>query len=96
MQLGAKQHKNDLTLFWMLDNGQGLTQEEQGQLFTPFTQLDQVRATGHGLGLSMARRIVEKMGGQVEAESKVGQGSIFYFTLPHHRDQRKETSSSDT
>ena len=86
VQLGAQQQKNGTTLFWVLDNGRGLTQEEQGRLFTPFTRLDQVRTTGHGLGLSIARRIVEKMGGQVGVESKVGQGSVFYFALPQHRD----------
>jgi len=86
VQLGAIQQKNGLTLFWVLDNGRGLTQEEQGRLFTPFTRLDQVRTTGHGLGLPIARRIVEKMGGQVGVESKMGQGSVFYFTMPQHRD----------
>jgi len=84
--LGAKQQKNGMTIFWVLDNGRGLTDEEQARLFTPFTRLDQVRTEGHGLGLSIARRIVEKMGGQVGVESKVGQGSVFYFTLPEHRD----------
>jgi signal transduction histidine kinase len=53
-------------------------------LFTPFTRLNQVRAKGHGLGLSIARRIVEKLGGQVGVESNgvPGQGSRFFFTLP--------------
>jgi signal transduction histidine kinase len=68
--------------FWVRDNGPGLTQAEQRQLFTPFTRLDQTRARGHGLGLSIVRRIVEKLGGQVEVESKVGQGSVFTFKLP--------------
>ena len=68
--------------FWVRDNGPGLTQAEQRQLFTPFTRLDQTRARGHGLGLSIVRRIVEKLGGQVGVESDVGQGSIFTFRLP--------------
>jgi len=68
--------------FWVRDNGPGLTSEEQARLFTPFTRLDQVSAKGHGLGLSIVRRIVEKLGGQVGVESKVGQGSVFSFTLP--------------
>jgi signal transduction histidine kinase len=68
--------------FWLRDNGPGLTREEQKRLFTPFTRFDQVRVKGHGLGLSIVRRIVEKLGGQVEVKSKVGQGSIFSFTLP--------------
>jgi len=68
--------------FWVRDNGPGLTPEEQARLFTPFTRLDQARAKGHGLGLSIVRRIVEKMDGQIGVESAPGQGSVFFFTLP--------------
>jgi two-component system sensor histidine kinase/response regulator len=70
--------------FWVRDNGQGVTPEDQARLFTPFTRLDQARAKGHGLGLSIVRRIVEKLGGQVGVESDgvPGQGSTFFFTLP--------------
>ncbi|HNT76162.1 MAG TPA: PAS domain-containing sensor histidine kinase [Anaerolineae bacterium] len=68
--------------FWVRDNGKGLTFEEQARLFTPFTRLSEVRAKGHGLGLSIVKRIVEKCGGEVGVESIVGQGSTFYFTLP--------------
>ena len=52
-----------------------------------FTRLDKVRAEGHGLGLSIVRRIVEKLGGQVGVESEPGQGSIFYSTLPAVHDR---------
>ncbi len=82
LELGGERQPNGLVRFWVRDNGQGLTPEEQARLFTPFTRLDQVRAMGHGLGLSIVRRIVEKLGGQVGVESQVGQGSTFFFTLP--------------
>ncbi len=68
--------------FWVRDNGAGLTPEEQARLFTLFTRLDQARAKGHGLGLSIVRRIVEKLGGQVGVESEINWGSTFWFTLP--------------
>jgi signal transduction histidine kinase len=68
--------------FWVRDNGCGLTEEEQACLFMPFTRLDHVQADGHGLGLSIVRRIVEKLGGDVGVESAVGEGSTFSFTLP--------------
>jgi len=82
--LGAEEQANGAVCFWVHDNGPGLTPEEQARLFVPFTQLYQVRALGHGLGLSIVQRIIEKLGGQVGVTSTgvPGQGSIFYFTLP--------------
>ena len=68
--------------FWVRDNGPGLTPEEQARLFAPFERLHRGRAEGHGLGLSIVRRIVEKLGGQAGVESEPGQGSLFFFTLP--------------
>jgi PAS domain S-box-containing protein len=74
--------RKKMVRFWVRDNGHGLTPREQERLFTPFERLHQVRVEGHGLGLSIVRRIVEKLGGEVGVESTVGQGSVFYFTLP--------------
>jgi K+-sensing histidine kinase KdpD len=84
VQLGAERQPDGKIRFWVRDNGAGLTTEEQSQLFVPFTQLNKIHAQGHGLGLSIVRRIVERLGGQVRVESKgiPGQGSIFSFTLP--------------
>jgi PAS domain S-box-containing protein len=82
VELGATEQADGMVRFWVRDNGPGLTPEEQARLFIPFTQLAQVRAKGHGLGLSIVRRIVEKFGGQVGVESEMGRGSVFTFTLP--------------
>jgi signal transduction histidine kinase len=82
VELGATVQPDGMVRFWVRDNGPGLLPEEQTRLFTLFTRLDQVRAKGHGLGLSIARRIVEKLGGQVGIESEIGKGSVFSFTLP--------------
>jgi PAS domain S-box-containing protein len=71
-----------LARFWVRDNGRGLTLEEQARLFTPFERLSQASIGGHGLGLSIVKRIVERLGGSVGVESEVGQGSTFFFTLP--------------
>jgi signal transduction histidine kinase len=68
--------------FWVKDNGRGLTQVQQAILFTQFTRLHQVHVEGHGLGLSIVRRIIRKLGGTVGIESEIGKGSTFYFTLP--------------
>ena len=84
IELGATPHREGMIRFWIHDNGQGLPPDARSRLFSPFTRLDQIRARGHGLGLSIVRRIVEKLGGQVGVESKgaSGSGSTFYFTLP--------------
>ena len=67
--------------YWVRDNGPGLSAEQQAVLFTPFERLKNLRVRGHGLGLSIVRRVVEKLGGQVGVESSPGEGSLFYFTL---------------
>jgi len=82
LELGASVESNGMVRFWIRDNGQGLTAEAQQFLFTEFTRLDGIRVEGHGLGLSIVRRIVEKLGGEVGLESEVGRGSLFYFILP--------------
>ena len=91
VELGADAPQDGFVRFWVRDNGRGLTPEEQAQLFTPFTQLAaRQKVAGHGLGLSIVQRVVEKMGGTVSVESEVGQGSRFSFTLPQG-DQSSET-----
>ena len=77
--------------FWVRDHGPGLTEEEQEQLFAPFTRLGNRRAEGHGLGLSIVQRIVDKLDGEVGVESRPGEGSTFYFTL---KATRRTTSDS--
>jgi signal transduction histidine kinase len=82
VELGADPPTDEGTVrFWVRDNGPGISTEDQARLFTPFAQL-QVRAQGHGLGLSIVQRIMNKLDGQVGVESEVGQGSVFFFVLP--------------
>jgi len=80
--VGSAPHDDGMVRFWVKDNGAGIPLEKQAQLFTPFERLGQVNVEGHGLGLSIVRRIVEKFGGQVSIQSEPGQGSEFSFTLP--------------
>jgi signal transduction histidine kinase len=92
VELGAEQQiapstDRPMIRFWVRDNGPGLDAEAQGRLFAPFTRLEQARIQGHGLGLSIVRRIVEKLGGEVGLESEVGRGSKFFFDLPAARDE---------
>ncbi len=85
LELGATVQADGSVRFWVQDNGHGLTPAEQRNLFTPFTRLDQVNTDGHGLGLSIVRQIIDKLGGRVGVESWSGGGSRFYFTLTGSR-----------
>jgi signal transduction histidine kinase len=73
---------SDTVRFWVQDNGHGISPEDQPLLFVQFSRLDAARAEGYGLGLSIVRRIVEKLNGKVGVESEIGKGSRFYFELP--------------
>ncbi|HEX9976276.1 MAG TPA: ATP-binding protein [Dehalococcoidales bacterium] len=67
------------------DTGEGIPSEELPNIFERFYRVDKsrTRATGgSGLGLTIAKRLVEAHGGQIEAQSEVGKGSRFTFTIP--------------
>ena len=82
IELGAMRQDDGLIRFWVRDHGAGLPPEKQAQLFKPFMRLGNLRIQGHGLGLSIVQRIINRLGGEVSVESQVGQGSTFRFTLP--------------
>lgn len=82
LELGCDTLENGYIRFWVLDNGSGLTVDPE-HLFKPMVRGTNVGGrSGHGLGLSIVKRIVERLHGQVGVESKPGRGSKFYFTLP--------------
>jgi len=84
--LGADENADgEKVRFWVRDAGPGLTAAAQEALFVPFARLPSLRVGGHGLGLSIVRRIVEKLGGQVGVESQPGRGALFWFELPGAR-----------
>jgi len=66
------------------DTGLGISAEHMAELFQPFNRLGKENSNilGTGIGLTITRRIVEMMGGSVEAESNVGVGSTFWINLP--------------
>ena len=76
------EEEGGMVRYWVSDTGPGIPSDRFGDLFQPFTRLTQAKIEGHGLGLSIVRRIVEKIGGTVDVRSEVGVGSTFSFTLP--------------
>ncbi len=93
VRLGATTLPDGTIRFWVLDNGYGIPAEAQAQLFLPFNQFSEQHRPGHGLGLSIVRHIIEKLGGKVGVESKAGKGSLFYFTLPAGDPPEKKPSN---
>lgn len=82
VEVGATVQPDGRVKFWVRDNGPGVSPEQRARLFTPFTRLQRKGKKGHGVGLSIVQRIIDKLGGEVGAESVQDEGSTFFFTLP--------------
>ena len=94
VELGATPLPDGRVRFWVKDNGPGIPLEQQSHLFVPFQRLGTSRVEGHGLGLSIVHRIMERLGGETEVESQINQGSIFSFTLPNYEEAQSPSQSA--
>jgi PAS domain S-box-containing protein len=84
VKVANRQDSMVVLLFQVRDTGIGISAEGMERLFKPFSQVDASMTRkfgGTGLGLVISRRLVELMGGRITAESELGKGSIFSFTL---------------
>ena len=82
IQLGTFRDAEGKVCFTVKDNGPGLPPDDVRRLFHPFRRIGKSPVDGNGLGLSIARRMTERLRGRVMVESAVGKGSVFGFTLP--------------
>jgi PAS domain S-box-containing protein len=64
------------------DNGIGFAEEHAERIFAPFKRLHGKEIPGSGIGLAACKRIVERYGGRIGAESKPGEGATLWFTIP--------------
>ncbi|MHB8625905.1 MAG: sensor histidine kinase [Aggregatilineales bacterium] len=83
--VGAREQDDGTLLFSVTDTGIGIAPQDMDKIFEEFRQGTSGRRKGRagsGLGLAIARQLLNLMGGTIWAESKLGEGSTFYFTLP--------------
>ena len=74
--------QDDHVLFTVADSGPGIPKENLKDIFNPYWQAKRAERLGAGLGLPIAKGIVEAHGGQIWVESEQGRGTKFFFTLP--------------
>lgn len=83
IEVGSEIGEQGETIYFVKDNGAGFNMTYVDTLFEPFQFLETMPgAAGQGIGLAKAKRIVVKHGGRIWAESRINEGSVFYFTLP--------------
>jgi len=76
--------------YWVRDNGAGIAASAQRRLFQVFQRFHPNLASGEGMGLAIVKRIVERHGGKIWAESEEGVGTTFHIALPASNGSRQE------
>ena len=82
VHLSAVKNDNGEWVFSIKDNGIGIEPQYSKKIFAMFNRLNGRRYPGSGIGLAMCQKIVERLGGRIWVESKLGKGADFKFTIP--------------
>lgn len=84
---GARE--DDFNRYWVKDNGSGIPESARRRLFQVFQRFHPHLAGGEGMGLAIVKRMVERHGGRIWADSSEGEGTTFFFTLPAVLDEKE-------
>lgn len=82
IEIGCELIDDHHNKYWVRDYGAGIAASKRADLFIQFSRLDPHASDGHGLGLSIVKRIIQRLHGNVGYEDAPGGGSCFWFTLP--------------
>lgn len=82
IHISARPQENDRVLFSVRDNGIGIDPKDSDRIFGVFKRIHNDAYPGAGIGLPIAKRIIERHGGRISVESQPGHGATFLFTLP--------------
>ncbi len=92
IEIGGRRGRHE-TVFYVKDNGRGIAREDLPKVFEPFSRVgNSPEVPGEGMGLAYVQTLVRRHGGRIWCEAELGVGSTFYFSLPNHAVNGKESA----
>ena len=85
-----------LLVYYVKDNGLGISETGQTKLFLPFQRFHAETTRGEGIGLALTRRIIQRHGGKIWAESSIDAGSTFFVSFPAEPPSKSKASSKES
>ena len=93
IKFGYIEKNNNTLLFFVRDTGIGISNDKKKHIFDRFHKIKNIETekiySGAGLGLTISKKLIELLGGNIWVESEIGKGSVFYFTLPFEKIESK-------
>ena len=82
VDLASRATSHNMVRFEVTDNGDGIAPEDRQRIFTEFERADDTSAPGHGLGLAIVTRVIDRLGGEIGVDKAPSGGATFWFTVP--------------